>query len=162
MPGIALARPSGDAAFLNRLERLRCCEYVTCFSLNQTMATYPDDADGAVLADLAERGVDMSQPLVIEFPVIAPDEAAAKGIGDALAKAGYEPEVVYDEGEPDENGEIDPNDPEFGPAWTVFVTLQIVPEYKEIIRIQEELDQLARPFGGSSDGWGVLLDDEEE
>jgi len=41
------------------------------------MTTYPNDADGAVLADLAAQGMDMSQPLVIEFPVAVPDEAAA-------------------------------------------------------------------------------------
>ena len=82
------------------------------------MTTYPDDEDGAVLADLAARGVDMSRPLAIEFPVAVPDEAAAKQTADAMAKAGYEPSIEFDEGEPDFDPATD--DPEeFGPVWTV-------------------------------------------
>ncbi len=65
-------------------------------------------------------------------------------------------------GEPDENGEIDPDDEEFGPAWTVYANVRMIPEYSEIMRIQAELDQLARPFGGNSDGWGVMLDGGDE
>jgi hypothetical protein len=30
----------------------------------------------------------------------------------------------------------------------------MVPDYGEIIRIQEELNAAAKPFGGHSDGWG--------
>ena len=48
------------------------------------MTNYPDDADGAVLADLAARGVDMSSPLLIEFAVAAPDEASANAIAKAM------------------------------------------------------------------------------
>ena len=126
------------------------------------MATYPDDEDGAVLASLAAHGVDMSQPLLIEFAVAVPDEAAANNTSAALTKAGYEPEVVYDEGESDEDGELDPDDEEFGPSWTVYANVQMVPGYDEIIRIQAELDQLARPFDGKCDGWGAMLDADAE
>ena len=68
------------------------------------MTTYPDDADGAVLADLAAQGVDMSQPLLIEFPVAVPDEASANKTLKAMTKAGYDSHIEYDEGEPDEDG----------------------------------------------------------
>lgn len=122
------------------------------------MTTYPNDDDGALLTDLAAQGVDMTQPLPIEFQVAAPDEAAADAIGKALTKAGYDSEIVYDEGEPDEDGEIDLDDEEFGPSWTVYANVRMAPEYKELVRIQAELDRLARPFGGKSDGWGVMLD----
>lgn len=61
------------------------------------MTTYPDDTDGAVLADLAAQGVDMSQPLLIDFPVAAPDEASANAIAKALTEAGYDSRIVYDE-----------------------------------------------------------------
>lgn len=132
------------------------------------MTTYPDDADGAALAGLAERGVDMSQPLDFDFPVAAPDEATAIAIQQALAAAGYESDVEYDEGEPDDEdeddsdglNEVDEEDEEFGPSWTVYVNIQMVPEYDEIMRIQAELDRVAKPLGGYSDGWGVLTDEE--
>jgi len=122
------------------------------------MTTFPDDADGSVLAELAAQGVDMSQPLLIEFPVDVSDEASANKILQAMTAAGYDSCVEYDEGEPDEDGEIDPDDEEFGPSWTVFATVRMIPGYDEIVRIQSELDRLARPFGGKSDGWGVMLD----
>jgi hypothetical protein len=34
----------------------------------------------------------------------------------------------------------------------------MVPEYNEIIRIQNELDRLAGPLGGKSDGWGIMME----
>lgn len=118
------------------------------------MPEYPDDPDGAVLADLAAQGVDMSQPLDIEFPVIASDESSANGIASALSQAGYDPQIQYDEGEP---GDFD-DDEDLGPIWDVYVNIRMVPEYEEIMRIQDDLDRLAGPFGGASDGWGVMLD----
>lgn len=126
------------------------------------MTNYPDDEDGAVLAELAAQGVDMSQPLQIEFPVAVPDEASANRTLKGMTEAGYDSHIEYDEGEPDENGEVDPDDEEFGPAWTVYVDVQMVPEYDEIMRIQADLDRIARPYGGNSDGWGVMLEGEGE
>ena len=121
------------------------------------MKRYPDDADGAVLADLAARGVDMSKPLLIEFPVAVPDETSAANIAEAMLQAGYDAHVEYDEGEPDYDPSVD--DPsEFGPSWTVYANITMIPAYTEIIRLQNTLDLLARPFGGKSDGWGVMLD----
>jgi hypothetical protein len=121
------------------------------------MTTYPDDADGAILADLAAQGIDMSQPLLIEFPVAVPDEVSANSTLKAMTEAGYESHIEYDEGEPDDDGEIDPDDEEFGPSWTVYANVRMIPEYNKIVRIQAELDRLAWPFGGNSDGWGVML-----
>jgi hypothetical protein len=122
------------------------------------MTTYPDDDDGAVLAGLAADGVDMSQPLVIDFPVAVLDEASADAVSKALVQAGYDCEVMFDEGEPDENGEIDLDDEEFGPSWVVYARVKMVPAYDEIIRIQAELDRVAGPLRGRSDGWGVMVD----
>ena len=132
------------------------------------MTNYPDDADGAVLADLAARGVDMSSPLLIEFAVAAPDEGSANAIAKAMRAAGYDTEICFDEGEleeedldedaPDEDDELDPDDEEFGPSWTVFANVSMIPEYDEIMRIQADLDRIAGPHGGQADGWGTLLE----
>ncbi len=107
------------------------------------MNPFPDDADGSVLSDLASQGVDMTKPLQFEFFVVAPDEDTSKLIGDAVTQAGYEASVEYEECEPDENGEFDPDDEEFGPAWTVYAYVTMVPNYEEVIRIQDELDKIA-------------------
>ena len=127
------------------------------------MTNYPDDADGAVLADLAARGVEMSSPLLIEFAVAAPDEGSANAIAKAMRAAGYDTEICFDEGELeeedlDEDDELDPDDEEFGPSWTVFANVSMIPEYDEIMRIQADLDRIAGPHGGQADGWGTLLE----
>lgn len=134
------------------------------------MADYPDDADGSLLAELEAQGVDMTRPLLLEFAVAAPDEAAATAISEALAGAGYQSEIDYDDGEPLE-GEADEealadsdadDEEEFGPSWTVYALVELIPDYDEILRIQGELDSLAEPLGGSADGWGVMLEGPEE
>ena len=120
------------------------------------VTAYPDDADGAVLADLAAEGVDMTKALTIEFFVAVPNEASAEKAAATMGDAGYESQIVYDEGEPDFDPETDDNN-EFGPSWTVYTNVHMIPEYNEVMRIQCELDQITRPFGGKSDGWGVMF-----
>jgi hypothetical protein len=114
------------------------------------MPDYPNDPDGDALRELAAEGIDMSQPQLIEFIVAAQIEAA-------LGEAGYQAHVDYDEGEPDEEGEYDPDDPESGPSWTIYVGVSMAPAYDELVRIQAELDRIADPHGGHSDGWGVMI-----
>ena len=125
------------------------------------MTDYPEDEDGTVLAGIAAEGVDMSQPLLIEFFVSVPNEMSAKNCVKAMNKAEYRSRIEFDEGEPDFDSEIDDPD-EFGPAWSVCAEIQMVPEYNEIIRVQSELDHIARPFSGKSDGWGVMFKGDDD
>ena len=118
---------------------------------------FPNDPDGDALRELAAEGIDMSKPLLIEFAVAAPDGDAAEKIAAALAQNGYQGNIDHDEGESDEDGEIDPDDEEFGPSWTVYVGIPMVPAYDEIMRIQADLDRIADPHGGRSDGWGAMI-----
>jgi hypothetical protein len=126
------------------------------------MPNYPQDEDGEVLAQLEEMGVDLNQPLDLEFMVAAEGADAAEAIRAALAKKKYDVAVVYDEGEPDSEGEIEEDDEEFGPSWTVYVKRRMVPKYDEIVRIQKDLDATAEPLGGFADGWGAMLGEEPE
>ena len=102
----------------------------------------------------------MSKPLLIEFAVAVPDEASAQGI-QAMMNAGYDSRIEYDEGEPDYDPDVDDEDA-FGPSWTVYADIRMIPDYHEITRIQADLDRIARPFGGKSDGWGVMLEGDAE
>lgn len=123
------------------------------------MSAYPDDADGHVLTDMANYGIDMTQPLMLEFPIAAIDEEAAKAILTTVTALGYEAEVEFDDGEPEEPiGESEPEEAA-EPSWNVYVTRTMVPDYDEILRIQDELDELAEPLGGYSDGWGAIVDE---
>lgn len=140
------------------------------------MTTFPDDDDGALLKSLADAGVDLSTPLEIEFHIAVPDEESGKKVAAAVQAGGYPCELVFDEGEPEdgeteEGGEShqdedlsdddpsddDPRDDEFGPMWTVCVTVEMIPEHQRIVDIQVELEGFSKPHGGGSDGWGVLI-----
>ena len=89
--------------------------------------------------------------------VAVPNEDSANQTANAMTAAGYEPQIDFDEGEPDFDPSVDDAE-EFGPCWTIFTAIEMVPDYKEIIRIQSELDEIGLPFHGKSDGWGVMLD----
>ena len=119
------------------------------------MNKYHDDADGNALARIAADGVDMSKARLIEFAINVSNESSAKDILRTLIENGYDSEIYYDEGELD--GNEDDSD-EFGPSWTVYANIKMVPEYDEIIKIQAELDRLAKPHGGYSDGWGTMVE----
>ena len=125
------------------------------------MNAYPQNADGAVLTRIAARGVDMTRPRKIEFAVAVPDENAAEAVSLALRRNDYGAEIYYDEGERDETGCI-PDTGEFAPSWTVYTEINMVPDYERIIEIQAELDRIATPLGGKSDGWGTLSESNEE
>jgi hypothetical protein len=43
-----------------------------------------------------------------------------------------------------------------GSEWTVTCTTDVVPKYRTISRIEDELDQMAYAYGGRIDGWGAF------
>lgn len=117
------------------------------------MTNYPNDEDGAVLAELDQRGFDLNVPRTVEISIDVPDEIAANKVCQALQSSGFECESYYDEGEPDYvEGEDDAD--EFGPSWSVFVKLnQFILSYDAIVKKQEEVGTLVAQYGGKVDGW---------
>ena len=127
------------------------------------MNHYPDDDDGAVLRAIAADGIDMTQPLLIEFTVTALDRESAFAIKVAIASnLGFETSMAFDEGEFEEDGHFDAEEiqtqPELGPHWLICANVTMIPDYHEIVRIQAELDKLSRPHGGQSCGWGATIE----
>ncbi len=144
------------------------------------MPDFPDDPDGHILARLAEHGVDMTLPMLIEFSIAVPDGRAAVSVEAALSGQGYDIELDYDAGEAEDHDgeprfagrtedtesdtdEEDSNDIQEadGSSWTVYVTRRMIPAYADIMRFQQELTESASPFGGYCDGWGAMLDDDD-
>tara|TARA_R110002072_G_scaffold174303_3_gene329331 strand:- start:13878 stop:14240 length:363 start_codon:yes stop_codon:yes gene_type:complete len=111
--------------------------------------SYPDDADGDVLAAMAESGVDMQQELTIEFVIDAPSEQHSKAIEADIAAAGYPAVAEFEDGDPEEG--IDP-------GWVVSVEVEMAPEYQPIIDLQAKLQGFAEKHGGQVDGWGAMVD----
>lgn len=44
---------------------------------------------------------------------------------------------------------------------SVYSTINMVPDYDDLIRIQIELNEVLKPFGTYCDGWGTLVDPKE-
>jgi hypothetical protein len=116
--------------------------------------SYPNDEDGKVLARIAASGMDLSMPTTIEFAVAVPDEATSGLIAKVLQQNGFKTEEYYDEGEPDydeEDGE------EFGPSWTVYVAVNCIPSYENVVNMQQKLGLIVKDLGGEVDGWELKL-----
>ncbi len=102
---------------------------------------YPDDADGDALRRVASDGSDMSRPMAIDFAVAVPDETSGLRMAAAAGSAGYATSVWQD----DESGD-----------WTCDCTKTMAATYDAVVASQDELDKLAKPFGGHADGWGTF------
>jgi len=81
----------------------------------------------------------MSQPMEIDFFVIAPDQSKAKKIAKAASYMGYRTRLERDDG-----------------VLTCNCTKRMLATYAGVVQAQQELDTLSRPFGGYTDGWGTF------
>ena len=111
---------------------------------------YPDDIDGEVLQMIAEDGNDMSKPMIVDYHVAAATEDTAEKIAAAAEKLGYETAIDFDDGEDAEEDE------EITEPWTCTCRKEMLLEYDAVVAAQKQLDEIARPFGGYSDGWGTF------
>ncbi len=118
------------------------------------MAYFPDDDDGRVLQDMAASGIDLSKPRAIDFMIDVKSESAGKRLTEDLARKGYSVQLEYDPGEPDFESGVD-DEEDFGPSWTVYATVTIVPEYDELIARQKALNEIATRHGAKCDSWGT-------
>ena len=101
------------------------------------------EENAEVLEGIAARGTDLSVPLLVDFAHVFFSEAEALRFKDAAEKAGHQASI-----EKDESGEL----------WDVLASSKIVPSVEQVTRMEEELDGLARSFGGQADGWGFQED----
>lgn len=116
--------------------------------------SYPNDADGNALANIAASGMDMEKMAAIEFAIAVPNGSVGKAVVALVSEIGYQTVLYFDEGEPDyEEGE----DEEFGPSWTVYAVASMRPTYENVVRCQSSINKLVAGIGGHCDGWEVKL-----
>jgi regulator of RNase E activity RraB len=104
------------------------------------MPDYPDDADGDALRRVAADGNDMSAPMVVDFPVVLPAPTPAKHFAAVAAARGYQVQMWKHD---DDSG------------WDVICSISMVALHADVVRIQQELTELARPYRGFCDSWGT-------
>jgi hypothetical protein len=102
---------------------------------------YPNDSDGDALRRVAADGNDMNAAMVIDFPVVIPAENPAKQFASIASTKGYKVHFWKHDDDPD---------------WDVICTMEVVPTYANIVRIQRELNEWAEPFRGYCDSWGTF------
>ena len=103
-------------------------------------ASYPADADGDALRNIASCGSDMSKPMLVNFQVAVPSESKANELAEVAYKLGYRISLY------ESPGCILP--------WTCECSSRMLLTYEAVISIQEELGKISKEFEGIPDGWG--------
>jgi hypothetical protein len=103
--------------------------------------TFHDDANGAVLRQMAADGDDLTVPREFAFSVIFPTEDAALKFAVALLKRGQK--VSFSGVEEDSE-----------PFWLVQAHPYMIPTHERISGYQYLLEIEAESLGGQAVGWG--------
>lgn len=103
---------------------------------------FPDDGNGDMLRALMDAGIDLSQPLAIDFYLVFKNKEQAEKAMAALVASELQGEV-----------ELHFNDLE---QWELIVSQTMVPEHAAVTAREAELDKFAKKFSGHNDGWGVM------
>ena len=77
----------------------------------------------------------------IDFPVVLPAEIPAKKFALLASDQGYNVHLWRHE----DDGE-----------WDVICSIKMAPTYSDVVRIQKELSELAKPLRGYCDSWGTF------
>ena len=105
------------------------------------MNDYPNDADGDTLRRIANDGVDMTKPLMVEFHVSVPDAEEAQKIERLIGNVGFCCKRNYDD--------IDNE-------WLVICSKEMVPSYENVVSTQKMLAELVSAQDAQLAGWGAL------
>jgi regulator of RNase E activity RraB len=103
----------------------------------------PDDATGDVLRGMLAGGDPLTSPRDINFSVVFPTERAAIAFCERVALEGFV--LRYEKSDADE---LLP--------WDVTATNHMVPRYRDIVAVEDQLLSLAQLLGGDIDGWGCF------
>jgi regulator of RNase E activity RraB len=121
------------------------------------MKSIPDDATGEALRQLMERGSDLSKPMEMDFFITVPSKEAGDKVAIKVRELGFTT-AVEQEDELDEEG----HPPDHQMEWTCYCTKTLIPDYSEIVQIEEQLESIAKEFGGYTDGFGSFGNAEED
>lgn len=103
---------------------------------------FPNDENGALLREMHEAGIDLSQPLDIDFFFVFKTKRDAEAMAAALAALGEEIETALEHNEIHED-------------WDLCATLNMVPTHSAVTLRELQFGKLAEQNSGQGDGWGV-------
>ena len=122
------------------------------------MADFPNDEDGLALMKMQDVGIDMSKPVEFDFYAYAHDETAAKKITEHLhsSSVGDRVKLYREESDAEDVVANSLENAESLPPWTICIRISMIPTYSRVVDFQRQLLSLVAPFGGGTDGWGIL------
>jgi hypothetical protein len=101
----------------------------------------PNDADGDAMRRVIAGGADLTRSMRIDFQIDCPDLATAQAIGARVSRDEFEVSVY-------QNSEHT--------SATCGCSRDMLLEHSELVRIQAQLSEIARPFGGRCEAWGTF------
>jgi len=101
----------------------------------------PNDADGDAIRRVVRDGADLTLPMAVDFAVAFASQDKAIAFQQLLAGSDFEALLEAEED---------------GVSWTCYCKKHMLLRYETVVQIQRELSILARPLGGSVDGWGTF------
>ncbi|MDM1762731.1 MULTISPECIES: ribonuclease E inhibitor RraB [unclassified Acinetobacter] len=112
---------------------------------------FPDDDNGNLLWQMQEDGDDLNEIHEIEFSLYFKTQELAEKCAIHLLFEEQKISMYLDE-------EIEPNE------WVITVFVNLLPDYSDIVDLEEWFSKIAEQFSGEYDGWGCstyIFDDEE-
>lgn len=109
---------------------------------------FPNDENGATLREMFEAGIDLSQPLDVDFFLIFKTMKDAEAMIAELAASGETLATTLEKNDIHDD-------------WELRCTLNMVPSHAAITLRELQFEKLAEKHNGLGDGWGVMDEDDE-
>lgn len=107
--------------------------------IENEMDQFPNDATGDALNEFKKNGFDLTKPMEMDFFIVIPSEEIGEKISTEVKRLGCKVSVEQD----DDTKE-----------WTCYCTNTMIPFYDDIIKFEEDLNNIASQYGGYTDGFG--------
>ena len=117
------------------------------------MSQFPDDDNGAMLQCLAEHRFDFSIEHPVDFFAVLPTQESAEAVAESYRQRQSDDPAITD---------VELHDVAGSDGKEVIITRVMMVEYHAVRDFEAELNRACRPYKGSSDGWGVLHDEDGE
>ena len=122
--------------------------------MTRDYAKFPEDDNGNLLWQMQEDGDDLAEIHEVEFSMYFKTRQAAEACAIYLLHEEQKISLYLDE-------DVEPNE------WVITVYVNLLPEYEDIVDLEQWFTKIAEQFEGEYDGWGCTayvfedLDEEE-
>lgn len=119
--------------------------------MSRNYEQFPDNDNGNLLWQMQEDGDDLNEVHEIEFSMYFKTPQLAEKCALSLLQQEQKVSLYLDE-------ETEPNE------WVITVYVHLLPNYEDIVDLEEWFGKIAEQYEGEYDGWGCttyIFDDED-